>query len=117
MLLHWGWQQLKTEVQEVRGSKVSVAVLVSSVSVGFPFECNIHIAGNGQDQTRKDIVRLYYCTVLIGTAVDNKVNFTASYLERREQYLSKVTIMICWIFSHFQEGSKHMVRSLCPSGI
>lgn len=92
-------------------------MLVAVLAVGFHFECNIHITGNGQDQMRKDIVTLYYCTVLIGTAVDNKVNFTASYLGRREQYFSRVTIMICWIFSHFQKGSKHMVRSLCPSGI
>jgi len=74
---------------------VWVTVLVSSVSVGFPFECNIHISGNGQNQMRNDIVTLYYCTVLIGTAVDNKVNFTASYLGRRELYFRKVTVMIC----------------------
>ena len=82
-------------MQEVCGSKVWVTVLVSSVSVGFPFECNIHISGNGQNQMRNDIVTLYYCTVLIGTAVDNKVNFTASYLGRRELYFRKVTVMIC----------------------
>jgi len=93
--LHWGWQKLKTDVQEVCGSKVWVDVLVCSVSVGFPFECNEHITGNGQDQIRNGIVTLYYCTVLISAAVDNKVNFTASYLGRREQYFRKVTIMIC----------------------
>jgi hypothetical protein len=93
--LHWGWQQLKTEVQEVCGSKVWVDILVCSVSVGCPFERNIHITGNGQDQMRSDIVILYYCTILIGTAVDNKLNFTASYLGRREQYFRKVTVMIC----------------------
>jgi len=82
-------------VQEVCGSKVWVYVLVCSVSVGFPFECNVHITGNGQDQMRNKVVTLYYCTVLIGTAVDNKVNFTASYLGRREQYFRKVIVIIC----------------------
>lgn len=82
-------------MQEVCGSKVWVYVLVCSVSVGFPFECNVHITGNGQDQMRNKVVTLYYCTVLIGTAVDNKVNFTASYLGRREQYFRKVIVIIC----------------------
>lgn len=82
-------------MQEVCGSKVWVYVLVCSVSVGFPFECNVHITGNGQDQMRNEVVTLYYCTVLIGTAVDNKVNFTASYLGRREQYFRKVIVIIC----------------------
>ena len=44
---------------------------------------------------RNNIIKLYYFTALIGTAVDNKVNFTASYLGRREQYFRKVTSMIC----------------------
>jgi hypothetical protein len=86
---------MKTEVQEVCGSKVWVDILVCSVSVGCPFECNIHITDNAQDQMRSDIVMLYYSTILIGTAVDNKLNFTASYLGRREPYFRKVTFMIC----------------------
>jgi hypothetical protein len=90
--LHWGWQQLKTEVQEVCGSKVWVDVLVSSVYVGFSFECNIHITGNGQDQMRNDIITLYYCTVLSGTAVDNKVNFTASTYEEENSILGKLPL-------------------------